>query len=205
MPENKRLSNIVYARLLIDVLLPEGVERVLYLDCDMLVRDAIEQLYTIDMQGFPIAAVRDTLGTFIAGGRDISFNRDLFDAADYYFNAGMLLIDVAQWRNARIVEKMEHALVDGVMARIYYDQDLLNLIFKNNWLRLPTRWNVIDARHSHESADPAILHYTGKSKPWHLISNVAFRRTYRHVMTNALFYRFMRHRWRRYWLKKIGR
>jgi lipopolysaccharide biosynthesis glycosyltransferase len=205
MPENKRLTNIVYARLLIDQLLPAQVERVLYLDCDMLVRDRIEELYELDMQGFPIACVRDTLGSFISGGRDLMVNRDLFDMADPYFNAGMILIDVAQWRAADIGGRLEQALSSGVMARIYYDQDFLNLVFKNRWLRLPSRWNTIDARHSHEALDPAILHYTGKTKPWHLISNVAFRRTYRHVMTNGLFYRFMRHRWRRYWLNKLGR
>jgi len=205
MPENKRLTNIVYARLVIDRLLPDTIERVLYLDCDMMVRERIEALYEIDMEGFPIAAVRDTLGSFIAGGRDLMMNRDIFDIADPYFNAGMILIDIAAWRDARIVDRLEKALSDGILARMYYDQDLLNLVFKNNWLRLPPRWNVISARRSHESFDPAILHYTGKQKPWHLVSNAAFRRTYRHVMTNELFYRFMRHRWKRYWLKKIGR
>src|SRR5690606_9658939 len=62
MPENKRLSNIVYARLMIDRLVGPDVERVLYLDCDMLVRDNIEKLFDIDMEGKPIAAVRDSIG-----------------------------------------------------------------------------------------------------------------------------------------------
>ena len=202
---SRRLSNVVYARLLIDRLLPPQVERVIYLDCDTMVRDRIEDLYTIDMAGYPIAAVRDTTGAFIVGGRDIRENRDLFDTADSYFNSGMLLIDVPKYRDVDVGGRLEAAIADGIMARIYYDQDLLNLVFKNNWLALPWRWNTIDAHHAHEATDPAILHYTGPWKPWHLFSNAAFRRTYRHVMTNELFYRFMRHRWRRYWLKKIGR
>jgi lipopolysaccharide biosynthesis glycosyltransferase len=202
---SRRLSNVVYARLLIDRLLPPEVERIIYLDCDTMVRDRIEDLYDIDMQGYPIAAVRDVMGAFIVGGRDIRSNRDLFDTADPYFNSGMLLIDVPKYRAIDVGARLEAAITDGVMARIYYDQDLLNLIFKNNWLVLPPRWNTIDAHYSHEAGDPAILHYTGPFKPWHLFSNAAFRRTYRHVMTNELFYRFMRHRWRRYWLRKIGR
>lgn len=208
MPENKRLSNIVYARLIIDRILPQDVARVLYLDCDMLVRDAIENLIEIDMLGFPIAAVRDTAGASITSGRDVKQNRDIFDPADPYFNAGMLLIDVAQWRAADIIGRMEQALKDGVMARIYYDQDFLNLVFNRNWLQLPWRWNTIDARHVHEGLDPAILHYTGENKPWGVLSgmlrSVAFGRLYRHVMTNELFYRFARHRWKRWWLKKLG-
>ena len=208
MPENKRLSNIVYARLMIDRLLGPGVERVLYLDCDMLVRDGIEKLFDTDMGGRPIAAVRDTSGAFITGGRDLRANRDIFDPADAYFNAGMVLIDVAQWRDADIIGRLEQALTDGVMARIYYDQDFLNLVFANNWQQLPWRWNTIDARHAHEGLDPAILHYTGEAKPWGIFAGmfhwVAFGRLYRHVMTNELFYQFARHRWKRWWKKKLG-
>ena len=208
MPENKRLSNIVYARLMIDTLLGPDVARVLYLDCDMLVRDGIEKLFDVDMGGKPIAAVRDTMGAFITGGRDLKANRDIFDPADAYFNAGMVLIDVAQWREADIIGRLEQALKDGVMARIYYDQDFLNLVFANNWQQLPWRWNTIDARHAHEGLDPAILHYTGEAKPWGIFAGmfhwVAFGRLYRHVMTNDLFYQFARHRWKRWWKKKLG-
>lgn len=207
MPENRRLSNIVYARLMIDRLVGPEVARVLYLDCDMLVRADIAELYDTDLEHRPIAAVRDTIGAFIANGRDLRNNRDIFDPADPYFNAGMVLIDTAKWRAADILGRMEAAHASGVMQRIYYDQDLLNLIFKNNWHQLPWRWNTIDARHAHEGLDPAILHYTGDTKPWGVLAgmrrSVAFARLYRHVMTNDLFYRFARHRWKRWWLKRL--
>ena len=205
MPKSDRWPAIVYARLLIDSLLPPEIDRVLYLDCDVMMRDAVEKLYDIDMEGYPLAAVRDTLGSFIAGGRDLAKKRDLFDLADPYFNSGVLLIDMERWRAIRMLERMEALIADGTMARLHYDQDLLNLVFSKNWLALDWRWNLISARRAHESYDPAILHYTSKLKPWFLISNVAYRRMYRHVMTNALFYQFMRHRWKRYWLRKIGR
>ncbi|WIY52911.1 glycosyltransferase family 8 protein [Devosia sp. YIM 151766] len=208
MPENKRLSNIVYARLMIDRLVGSEVERILYLDCDMLVRDDIGQLYDIDLGEHAIAAVRDTVGAFITGRRDLKSNRDLFDPAEYYFNAGMVLIDVAKWRAADVIGRMEEAYASGVMQRIYYDQDLLNLVFMGRWLKLPWRWNTIDARHAHEGLDPAILHYTGHNKPWGIFSGmlqtVAYAQLYRHVMTNELFYRFARHRWKRWWLKRLG-
>lgn len=207
MPENKRLSNIVYARLMIDRLVGSEVARILYLDCDMLVRDDIGVLFDTDLEGHSIGAVRDTSGAFITGQRDLRKNRDIFDPADPYFNAGLVLIDLAKWREADIIGRMEAAYASGVMQRIYYDQDLLNLIFKGKWLRLPWRWNVIDARPVHEGVDPAIVHYTGETKPWALLAgtmrSVAFARFYRHVMTNDLFYRFARHRWKRWWLKKL--
>jgi lipopolysaccharide biosynthesis glycosyltransferase len=211
MPENRRLSNIVYARLIIDRLVGPDVERILYLDCDMLVREDIGWLFDLDLEGNAIAAVRDPVGALITGQRDLRRNRDLFDPADYYFNAGMVLIDVAKWREANILGRMEEAYASGVMQRIYYDQDLLNLIFKRQWLKLPWRWNVVDARHAHDGVDPAIVHYTGETKPWaifaHTFQSVAFARFYRHVMTNDLFYRFALHRWKRWWKKllRLGR
>lgn len=207
MPENKRLSNIVYARLMIDQLVGPDVERVLYLDCDMLVREDVAYLLELDLEGNSIAAVRDSIGALITGRRDLKENRDIFDPADYYFNAGMVLIDIAKWREADVIGRMEEAYASGIMQRIYYDQDLLNLVFKGKWLKLPWRWNVIDARHAHDGVDPAILHYTAERKPWGVLAgmlqSVAFARFYRHVMTNELFYRFARHRWKRWWLKKL--
>ncbi len=208
MPENRRLSNIVYARLIIDRLVGPEVERILYLDCDMLVRDDIGLLFDADLGPHAVGAVRDTSGAFITGGRDLRNNRDLFDPADTYFNAGMVLIDVAQWRHADIIGRLEQAYASGVMQRIYYDQDFLNLVFKGRWQALPWRWNLIDARRTHEGLDPAILHYTGENKPWGvfagMLQSVAFARLYRHVMTNELFYRFARHRWKRSWKKRLG-
>jgi lipopolysaccharide biosynthesis glycosyltransferase len=207
MPENKRLSNIVYARLMIDRLVAPDVERILYLDCDMLVREDVAFFFDLDLEGNSIAAVRDSIGAPITGRRDLKENRDIFDPADYYFNAGMVLIDIAKWREADVIGRMEEAYTSGIMQRIYYDQDLLNLVFKGKWLKLPWRWNVIDARHAHDGVDPAILHYTAERKPWGVLAgmlqSVAFARFYRHVMTNDLFYRFARHRWKRWWLKKL--
>lgn len=201
---DRRLPNIIYARLLVDRMVDGSVERILYLDCDTLVRAPIEELYEADMRGKPVAAVRDTLGAFIVGGRDLREKRDLFDVADPYFNSGVVLIDIPRWRDTQILDQLEQRMADGTVARLYGDQDFLNLVFKNNWERLPPSWNMIDARAAHEGLDPNLVHYTGKQKPWHLVSTVAFRRLYRHMMTNELFYRFMRHRWKHYWRRKLG-
>lgn len=202
---NKRLSNIVYARLLFDQILPKDITRLIYLDCDMYVRTSIEQLTEMDLNDHPIGAVQDHLALFITGGKDIKNNRDLFDPADPYFNAGLLVIDMEKWRQADIVGRLEQAITDGTMDRIYYDQDLLNLIFKNDWHHLDQLWNTIDPRPAHQALNPHILHYTDKRKPWNLWSGVAFTRVYRHVMTNEIYYAFMRHRWKRKLKKLIGR
>lgn len=47
---------IVFARYLIPSLLPENVERVIYLDQDVLVQKDLAELWDVDMEGHPIAA-----------------------------------------------------------------------------------------------------------------------------------------------------
>ena len=194
---NWRLSNIVYARLLFSEIMPPEVTRLTYLDCDIMLRAPIERIAEIDLAGYPIAAVRDPYGMQIMMSRDIRKNADLFDAASPYFNAGLIVIDMAGWRHAKIIEKTERAIADGVLERIYYDQDLLNLIFQDNWLPLDQLWNMVDPRPIHHTLNPYLLHYTGPQKPWNRLSVVAFARMYRHVMTNELYFRYMRYRWMR--------
>lgn len=199
-PYNYRLSNIVYARLLFADILPAKVTRVTYLDCDMLVRAPIEEVAEVDLGPYPIAAVPDAEGMNISLGRDIKAKRDLFDPADPYFNAGLIVIDMQKWREANIIGKLEKAMADGVMVRLYYDQDFLNLVFNRNWLKLDQMWNLVDPRPVHQALHPKLVHYTGEGKPWRL-TNVAFRRTYRHVMSNRVYAKYRRYRWGRAWSK----
>lgn len=201
---NKRLSNIVYARLMFDELLPATITRLVYLDCDVYVRAPIERLAEMDMQGFAVAGVADALSPFVSNRRDLMTNRDLFDPADPYFNAGVLLIDMAGWRKAQIPARLDAAIANGTLDRIYYDQDFLNLVFRNAWLQLDFRWNCMDPRPAHQGIGPHILHYTDRRKPWNLVSGTAFARTYRHVMTNDIFYSYMRHRIRRRLSRLLG-
>lgn len=201
---HKRLTHTIYARLMFGNFLPKDISRLVYLDCDMYVRAPLEQLTELDLQDKPIAAVQDYFANFVTNGRDLNNNRDLFDPADPYFNSGMIVIDLDKWRDYDVVAKFETAIADGTMERIYYDQDFLNLTFKNNWLPLDCLWNMLDPRPPHQALNPHILHFTGNRKPWNLWSGVAFARMYRHVMTNELYYRYMRHRWKNR-IKKLFR
>jgi lipopolysaccharide biosynthesis glycosyltransferase len=197
LPATARFPRIVYTRLLLDKLLPPEIERFIYLDCDTLVRRPIEELYDLDMQGFPIAAVADPYHDGIKFGRDIRSKASPFDSGAPYFNSGVMLIDRAAFAATDIVGKIEDFAATGVLEKLYFDQDILNLVFAENWLELPWRFNVILPKKPHEALGPAILHYTGHFHPWWPYSGVAFSRTYRHVMTNEVFKLQLRERLRR--------
>lgn len=205
LPVAKRLHSVIYVRLLLHLLLPSDIKRVIYLDCDTMVIRPIEHLYDSDIGENALGAVEDSQILLQTGGKDMISKRDLFDPAVPYFNSGVLLIDLPRYAEADVPAKLADMAAQGMVAKLYYDQDMLNLIFLGNWQALNWRFNVIDPRPPHESLQPVILHYTGNRRPWNLVSFTAYARVYRHVMTNELYYRYMRHRWKRAVLKRWKR
>jgi lipopolysaccharide biosynthesis glycosyltransferase len=97
---------------------------------------------------------------------------------DGYFNAGVLLIDLEQWRAIRA----EEIVIDYIRRnpdRIMYDQDALNACFHSCTKRLDYKWNVIRPFYREPIALPLeraeieairrearIIHFNGGSKPW---------------------------------------
>ena len=205
LPMARPFTPVIYARLLLDRLLPPEVERVVYLDCDTYVRGPIETLSELDLKGHPIAAVLDPGRHKAMLGRDFRQNRELFSFNFAYFNSGMLVIDRAAYGQADLPAQTRRLHDSGALARIQYDQAILNLAFKDNWLPLDFRWNLIWPWPAHEVLEPQILHYTGHRKPWNLIPSAAFANAYRHTMTNDIFYAFWRERLRRRLLSPLRR
>ena len=145
-------------------------EKALYLDADIIVRDSIEELFSEDFDGFPIAAVED-------------------DLAKNTFNSGVMLIDVEYWRREGITEKLLQ-LTNEFHESSYGDQGILNRLFQNNWKKLPQKYNFmvgmdtvariygIDSWYTESikvENEAKIIHYTGR-KPWHLVNLNRFRK-----------------------------
>ncbi|HTJ57866.1 MAG TPA: glycosyltransferase family 8 protein [Devosiaceae bacterium] len=189
-----RFPSIVYARLVLDKLIPPEAGRVIYLDCDVMVCQPIEQLYDADMGGKPIAAVFDPFHMGLKKGRDIRLKPTPFDTGDRYFNSGVLLIDLKRYTAADLPSKIKTLAATGALKNLFFDQDLLNLVFLNNWQPLDWRFNVLDPRPQHEAMHPVIVHYTGHRHPWNIFSGTAFQRLYRHVMTNDIYYTYLAER-----------
>lgn len=197
-----RFNEMVLARLVFDRLLA-GVERLIYVDCDVMVMAPIETLWNTDLGGMALGAISDPNRHLVMLGREFRGKADLFNFHDDYLNSGVLLIDLKKWAAADLVARTAEFRRQGILDRLYYDQDIINLVFRGNWQKLDSRWNVGNARPAHEMLEPFLLHYSGDRKPWNLISGAAFAGLYRHVMTNDVFYRFFRERLARRLLKPV--
>lgn len=208
LPLERRFRRVIYARLLLDRLLPGDITRVIYLDSDTMAMGDIAQIWESDLAGNTLGAVSDPMRLFNMYGRDLREKRDLFEQAAPYFNSGMLVIDLQRFAAAQIARRLAEFESSGVLKRLYYDQDILNLIFRGDWQQLDWRFNIVDPHMAHQAMDPVILHYTLQARPWTLraglFRTIAFARLYRHIMTNSVFYAFLRQRWTNFWLSKIG-
>lgn len=166
-------STATYRRLFLPDLLPD-LDRILFIDADTIVRGDLRALWEEDLAGALVAAVPDPW----ASGLD-SFRARYPQG---YFNAGMLLIDLAAWRaegvTARCLQLVREAVETG--ASEFHDQTPLNDAMVGRWRRVSHRWNftgIHSARlaaelgisgedHQRAASDPAIVHFLAAYKPW---------------------------------------
>jgi lipopolysaccharide biosynthesis glycosyltransferase len=139
--------------------LPQTVARCIYLDIDVLVGTDVGDLYDLDMQGFPIAMVDGLMKVEADRKYIISLGMD----PNHYGNSGVILMDLDAWRR----ENHATRLIDHARSMRpdlwFFDQDVLNDYFKDQFLLLEWRWNARDAALSPEGI---IQHFAGAPKPW---------------------------------------
>ena len=130
------ISISTYARIFLGSMLPKEIERVLYLDCDMIVCQNLKELWECDLDTAILGAVQDTIsdGTKFAVGKDVT---------QPYFNAGMLLIDLKKWREVKIEELCLEFLEKKKGSVVHHDQGILNGVLNGKWYRLPIGYNLM--------------------------------------------------------------
>jgi lipopolysaccharide biosynthesis glycosyltransferase len=165
------------ARLWIDDLLPPGYDKFLYLDGDLEIAGKLDPLLATPVpdRGFLAAADLPLLVAQDWGKSARATRRYLSDLnvrdPDDYFNAGVLLVDRAGWRDVA-GEAFNYFNRFPERCR-YHDQSALNATAQSMRGRLSLLWNyqtdfmvVVDPRKWGTS--PVIWHFTGFPKPWHV-------------------------------------
>lgn len=181
-----RITLATYYRCFLAELLPADIDRVIYLDCDLLVLQPLEQLWETPLHGSWVGAVVDT------GYNETERYRRLgYPQSDSYFNAGVLLIDLAAWRTEGMGQRCCDYYNSHLDTIVYNDQDVLNGLLHDKRREIEVKWNVQDgfyrrrhslpptwqADHAEALRHPAILHYTNR-KPWDYDSQHPLRRLY---------------------------
>ena len=152
-------------------LIPDLVtsDRALYLDCDLVVTGDLSELFNMDMEEKPVAAVASPYA---------------WESDPYGFNAGVLLIDNRMWRShsyiSQLLKLTEEKQAEVAMA----DQSILNIFFQHNWKEIDSTYNyLVGLDYNYRAAElsrlenslPKIIHFAGIHKPWYTYSSTRLR------------------------------
>ena len=202
-PVTKRYPREMYYRLLAPHLLPENLNRILYLDPDILVINSLRPLWDLDLKGHLFAAASHTGITEFAN----SVNRLRLRTNSNYYNSGVLLMDLSRCRK-EIVPKDIFAYAEKHKADLFLpDQDILNAMYWKRILPLDDavwdysarNYNSYLLRSSGKTdmdwviANTSVLHFCGRTKPWAPRYPYRFGILYKHYfqLTQKWFSQYM--------------
>jgi len=178
----RHVSRHTYSKLLFSEILPH-LDQVLYLDVDTLIRAPLDDLLSWELR-HPLGAVAEL------GDSDYCSGTHLFGTARQpYFNAGVLRLSLKRMRDEHSWDRSTEILKRRP-GLIRQDQDVLNLVFRDDFESLPLTFNVFDSEaQAHRTLavlqDPVIVHFAGPIKPWHRSATSPFAREWQRRFAEA--------------------
>jgi lipopolysaccharide biosynthesis glycosyltransferase len=165
------LTHATFYRLFIPEILAD-LDKILYLDCDIVVEADLMDLWTVDMSGYGNGGV-------IFPGTDTRDRLGVKDGCD--MNAGILIMNLRFWRENDITMRCSRWLASTESP--FMDNDAMNVVLNGAQKGVDTRWNLNPIHFGgscKESDYPSrILHFAGAIKPWHKCYDFQFQELYR--------------------------
>jgi lipopolysaccharide biosynthesis glycosyltransferase len=190
LPLFGHISIATYFRIFLAEVLPKTLDKVLFLDSDMIIRKGIRWLWETNLEGYSHAAAINP------GLKDHFSNLYQQAVNPTYFNAGVLLINLQFWRENAVLSKACNLIRNYGEKLKCWDQDVLNILLNSDWLRVGLTWNatprvfrgeikpeelMTDENTDAVAQDPAIVHFAGGGfhKPWYFQCEHPFKDLYK--------------------------
>ncbi|MDL2285006.1 hypothetical protein LJC19_07705, partial [Oxalobacter sp. OttesenSCG-928-P03] len=146
--------------LFIPELIPDE-DKIIYLDCDMIVRSSLAELYAMNHGDNYVLGVCDAY----------SRQERKRMGVPRYINAGMMLMNCKKMRDDAVYEKIADFIINHYDQIVMHDQDVVAAVFKGHIKYISRKWNGLVLRlpapKKYQQINHAnILHYVGKAKPW---------------------------------------
>lgn len=181
--ESDHVSLATYLRLYIPSLIPDSIDKILYLDGDIICTGSLASLYETDLEGFSMAAVHDERTCDAE-----NFERLKYPVENGYAAAGVLLINVDWWKKNNIQQKTLEFIHANKKICIWHDQDALNKTLNGTIKFCHLKYNVYEQLYENEinyppvfyreineaTENPVIIHFCSGRKPWHKESRCPF-------------------------------
>lgn len=171
--KNRPLTMAAYYRILLPEIIDDDIDKILYLDCDLVVLGNIRELYETNIEGFAVAACSDA-----SPYNDLHRQQLNLSLNEEAFCSGILLVNLKYWRIHDATTKLLEYSQREKKEIFLHDQDSLNYVFRSQWLKLPYKWGVTpmsvcpmdndqrDFDRFEYAFSPKIIHYAAALKPW---------------------------------------
>lgn len=177
---NTRIPVETFYRLYASDLLPETIDRVLFLDCDIIVTGCISQLWELDLKDNAIAVVPDIFTYVNPSDYPSRLNYPLEAGT---FSCGVMMMNLDYWRKHQICNRLLKYIENHYQILKFFDQDVMNavlwdrkvwlpitynfqlhFVFNECYQRLPplTKTEILELINN----EPIIIHFADSLKPW---------------------------------------
>ncbi|MDO5294900.1 MAG: glycosyltransferase family 8 protein [bacterium] len=146
------------------LLIPDVIktyDKVIYLDCDLVVLRDLRELYEIDVTDYVFAAAREELNIH----QKEYVNKNLQIPWEQYVNAGVMLINMEKYRACDLLKQYTAVIMAKKRYR-YIEQDILNKVCNDQILYLDSTWNIRWYLPNERINTMSIIHYASRVKPW---------------------------------------
>lgn len=192
LPTSRLWSSAIYYRFVIAQYLSTLSHRMLYLDADVVCQGSLAELVTFSMGEAVVAAVAERQSDWWQKQAQILGCAGL---ANGYFNSGVMLINLRQWRAEQVLSRLLTLAADPEMQPKlkFFDQDLLNVVLVDKKIFLDPAYNSQYSlnyelnKTKRHSLDPhsIIIHFIGPSKPWHVWAQYPNAAAYQTAKANS--------------------
>lgn len=166
---NSHISEATYYRLFVEEILPRNIERILYIDCDVIcINDPIKD---IKQEFESLSKSNKTIGVSIekfSNNEEIEIFNRLNLSSKEYFNAGVMFIDFNKWIKKNVPEQSTNIIKKLGNKLKFWDQDVLNKIFNSDFRTIDKKFNfILDIQNTTDIPNNTLfVHYAGSYKPW---------------------------------------
>lgn len=191
-PKSKRYPQEMYYRLLAPLLLPDSVDKILYLDPDILIINPVRPLWEISLDGCVFAAASHSIVPDMVD----DVNRMRLGTDHAYFNTGVILMDLNLARGTVRSDDIFKCVREHFAELLLPDQDVFNSLYGAYAKQVDdVVWNYDARRFSAYNLtsggkcgmdwvmeNTVILHFCGTQKPWKPSHSSRFSALYKHYM-----------------------
>jgi lipopolysaccharide biosynthesis glycosyltransferase len=161
-PAQKYMEEAAFLRVFLPLLLPQNIEKIIYMDADTLCIGALGELWEAELG-------ENIIGAVFYEKADAHLQWLNLKSGDY-FSSGVMVIDLAKWRQSRITQKIAEFQQNIGQDFYMLTGDAINSVLSGKAASLPPKFNsMIEAYNplfDDIKANTAVLHFVNEGKPW---------------------------------------